>query len=275
LAELAARCYSSSFPASSRLDERVLGPACAVESNGLEDARFVRFVDDDDAVTYHATYTAYDGRAIRQQLLTTTDFATFTSSPLLDAAAADKGMALFPRRIAGRYHALCRSDGARISLGVSDDLRRWPTSVPLDVAVTTWSSVQSGNCGSPIELDEGWLVLTHGVGAMRTYSMGALLLDLDDPSIVVGQTVDPLIVPRPGERDGYVPNVIYSCGGLRHGDVVVVPLGLADCRIGFAAFTIADVLGAMTTPAHSANEREPPWPTSHHASTSRRRPARA
>ena len=254
LAELAARCYASSFPASSRLDERILGPACAVESNGLEDARFVRFVDG-GAVTYHATYTAFDGRVARQQLLTTTDFVTFTFAPLLGAAAADKGMALFPRKIGGRYHALCRSDGARSSVAVSDDIRRWPASTPLDVADTAWSSVQTGNCGSPIELDEGWLVLTHGVGAMRTYSIGALLLDLDDPSIVVGQTVDPLVVARPGERDGYVPNVVYSCGGLRHRDVVVVPLGLADCRIGFAAFTVADVLGAMTPPAHSTNAK--------------------
>jgi predicted GH43/DUF377 family glycosyl hydrolase len=245
LTDRAARCYEASFPATSTLDERILSPACAVESNGLEDARFVRFVDD-GAITYHATYTAYDGSAIKQQLLTTTDFVTFTSAPLLGPAAADKGMALFPRKIGGRFHALCRSDGARNALAVSDDIRRWPASTPLEVADTPWSSVQAGNCGPPIELDEGWLVLTHGVGAMRTYSIGALLLDLDDPSIVLGQTVEPLIAPLPDERDGYVPNVVYSCGALRHGDLIVVPLGLADCRIGFATFTIADALDAMT-----------------------------
>ena len=254
LAARAARCYAVQFPAESDLAERVLTPACDVESNGLEDARFVHFVDDDGTTTYHATYTAYDGAAIAQQLLTTTDFESFTSVPLLGAAAANKGLALFPRRIGGQYHALSRCDGERNALSVSDDLRRWPTATPLEVVDQTWSSVQLGNCGSPIELDEGWLVLTHGVGAMRTYSIGALLLDIDDPTVVIGQTTRPLIAPRPADQDGYVPNVVYSCGSLRHGDHLVVPLGIADCRIGFATLSIAAVLallldGAATTPS--------------------------
>ena len=245
LLERASRCYAVRFESSSDLDERVLVPVCAAESNGLEDARFVRFVEDDDTATYYATYTAYDGTTIAQQLLATADFETFTSFPMLGDAAANKGLALFPRRIRGRYHALSRSDGANNALAVSDDLRHWPTATPLDVIGQTWSSVQLGNCGSPIELDEGWLVLTHGVGAMRTYSIGALLLDIDDPTIVVGQTTQPLIAPGPDDRDGYVPNVVYSCGALRCGNHLVVPLGISDSRIRFATIAIPSILGAM------------------------------
>jgi predicted GH43/DUF377 family glycosyl hydrolase len=241
----AARCYAVQFAPESDLAERALTPGCDVESNGLEDARFVRFADDDATTTYYATYTAYDGSAIAQQLLATTDFISFTSVPLLGDGAANKGLALFPRRIGGRFHALSRCDGERNAHAVSDDLRYWPTATPLDVSDQTWSSVQLGNCGTPIELDEGWLVLTHGVGAMRTYSIGALLLDLDDPTIVIGQTTRPLIAPRPDEQDGYVPNVVYSCGALRHGDHLVVPLGIADCRIGFATLSISAVLGTL------------------------------
>ena len=259
----AARCYAVRFPAGAALEERVLTPVCDVESNGVEDARFVRFVDDDGTPTYYATYTGYDGSAIAQQLLATTDFESFTSFPLLGAAAANKGLALFPRRIGGRYHALSRCDGERNALAVSDDLRRWPTATPLDVADQTWSSVQLGNCGSPIELDEGWLVLTHGVGAMRTYSIGALLLDIDDPSVVIGHTAGALIAPRPDDQDGYVPNVVYSCGSLRHGDHLVVPLGIADSRIGFATLSISAVLAVLLDGA----DRTPPidQEASHHA----------
>jgi predicted GH43/DUF377 family glycosyl hydrolase len=246
MAERASRCYAVRFEASSDLSERVLHPARPMESNGVEDARFVRFVDDDDSVTYLAPYTAYDGANISQQLLSTTDFREFTSFPLLGAGAANKGLALFPRRIAGRYHALCRCDGERNALAVTDDLRLWPSATPLDVAPATWSSVQVGNCGSPIELPEGWLVLTHGVGAMRTYSIGALLLDLDDPSLVIAQTVEPLLRPSADDQDGYVPNVVYSCGALRHGDRLFVPFGIADCRIGFATVSIVGLLGAMS-----------------------------
>ncbi len=241
----AARCYTVRFAPDSDLAERVLTPTCDVESNGMEDARFVQFADDDGATTYYAPYTAYDGSAIAQQLLATQDFETFTSVPLLGDGAANKGLALFPRRIGGRYHALSRCDGERNALAVSDDLRYWPTARPLDVRDQTWSSVQLGNCGSPIELDEGWLVLTHGVGAMRTYSIGALLLDIDDPSVVLGQTTRPLIAPRPDERDGYVPNVVYSCGAIRHGDHLVVPLGIADSRVGFATLSISAVLAVL------------------------------
>ncbi len=246
--ERASRCYAVEFPASSALDERVLTPSCAAESNGIEDARFVRFVGEDGAVTYYAAYTAYDGVAIRQQLLETTDFRRFTSSPLLGHAAGNKGLALFPRAIDGAFYALSRHDGAANFVARSHDVRHWPTAVPLPVADRVWSCVQVGNCGSPIELDQGWLVLTHGVGPMRTYSVGALLLDLHDPTIVLGQTDHPLIAPLPGDRDGYVPNVVYSCGALRHADRILLPLGTADSRISFATLAVADVLDALTAP---------------------------
>ena len=246
--ERASRCYAVEFPASTALDERVLTPSCAAESNGIEDARFVRFVGDDGAATYYATYTAYDGVAIRQQLLETTDFRRFTSSPLLGHAAGNKGLALFPRAIDGVFYALSRHDGAANSVARSHDMRHWPTAVPLPVADRVWGCVQVGNGGSPIELDQGWLVLIHGVGPMRTYSIGALLLDLHDPTIVLGQTDHPLIAPPADDRDGYVPNVVYSCGALRHDDRILVPLGTADSRISFATLTVADVLDALTAP---------------------------
>lgn len=250
MVERTSRCYGARFPGDSELSERVLHPARPMESHGLEDARFVRFLDDDAAVTYLAPYTAYDGSSISQQMLSTTDFESFTSYPLIGPGAANKGLALFPRRIDGRFHALSRCDGERNALTISDDRHHWPTATPLDVTSAAWSSVQLGNCGSPIELDEGWLVLTHGVGAMRTYSIGALLLDLDDPSIVIGQTAEPLISPGPDDQNGYVPNVVYSCGALRHGDRLFVPLGVADSRIGFATLAISDVLAALQDGAH-------------------------
>ena len=246
--ERASRCYTVEFPRSAPLEERVLTPSCAAESNGVEDARFVRFTGDDGVVTYYATYTAYDGEAIRQQVLETTDFQTFDSSPLLGEAAGNKGLALFPRPIGGEFFALSRHDGAINSVARSDDIRHWRTAVPLRAADRVWSCVQVGNCGSPIELDEGWLVLTHGVGPMRTYSIGALLLDLDDPTIVLGQTEHPLIEPTPGDRNGYVPNVVYSCGALRHADRILVPLGTADSRISFVTLNVADVLNSLTDP---------------------------
>lgn len=242
---LATRCSRVRFPDDSSIDERTLTPASAIESHGLEDARFVRFTDADGSVAYHGAYTAYDGSSIAQQLLTTTDFQTFTVSPLVGPGAANKGMALFPRRIRGRFHALSRSDGRRNAITVSDDIRRWPAATPLEVRIEPWSSVQLGNCGSPLELDDGWLVLTHGVGAMRTYSIGALLLDLDDPTIVRAQSVRPLVTAGPDDRDGYVPNVVYSCGSLLHGDNLVVPVGIADHRIGFSVLALTDVLATL------------------------------
>lgn len=245
LLELAARNYTVDFPRETELAERVLAPATRVESNGMEDARFVRFVDDDASVAYHATYTAYDGRDVAQQRLTTTDFATFTSSPLVGAAAANKGMALFPRRVGGRFAALTRHDGCNNALAFSDDLGYWPTAVPLAASTEPWETVQVGNCGSPIETDEGWLVLTHGVGPMRTYSIGAMLLDLDVPTRILGRLRQPLLAPLPKEQNGYVPNVVYSCGALLHGATLVVPYGVGDREIALATVSLRDLLHAM------------------------------
>jgi predicted GH43/DUF377 family glycosyl hydrolase len=246
LRALGARTYTATFVEPGELGERVLYPATGVEANGMEDARFVRFVEDDGEVTYRATYTAFDGHELALQLLTTTDFVTFGVAPVLGAAAANKGLALFPRRIGGRYAALSRHDGATNSVAYSDDQRKWPTATPLVWAVEPWESVQVGNCGSPIETDAGWLVLTHGVGPMRTYSIGACLLDLDEPTRVIGRLHRPLLSPLPSEQDGYVPNVVYSCGGLVHDDTLVVPFGIGDRSIGFATASVAELLCEMT-----------------------------
>jgi predicted GH43/DUF377 family glycosyl hydrolase len=248
LRELAARSYQVSFAVAPALGSRVLFPATSDERRGAEDARFVRFVDDDGSATYHATYTAFDGLHISQQLLTTSDFATFTSSPLLGAAAANKGLALFPRRIGGRFVALSRHDGSTNGIAATDDIRHWPTVTPLDMGTEPWETIQTGNCGSPVETDAGWLVLTHGVGPMREYSIGAVLLDLDDPCTVIGRLVEPLLTPQPDEQDGYVPNVVYSCGALRHGSTLVIPFGIGDANIGFASADIDAVLAAMVDP---------------------------
>jgi len=245
LRHLAARSYKAEFEPTSDLGERVLYPATAVEINGIEDARFVRFVDDDGTVTYYGTCTAFDGTAVVQELFATEDFASFDVSPLLGAGATNKGLALFPRRINGRYHALSRHDGASNGIASSDDIRRWPTVTQLDCPAVVWEALQVGNCGPPIETDHGWLVLTHGVGPMRTYSIGALLLDLDEPTKVVGRLRTPILTPQPGEQDGYVPNVLYSCGALLHGPNLMIPFGIGDSTIGFATFALADLVAAM------------------------------
>lgn len=245
LRDLASRTYTATFPATSALSERVLVPATSVESNGIEDARFVRFVDDEGAVTYHATYTAFDGLDVVQQLLSTEDLVTFRSSPLVGAAAANKGMALFPRKIDGRFAALSRFDGSGNAVAFSDDLTYWPSATPVTCPSAAWEAVQVGNCGPPIETDHGWLVLTHGVGPMRTYSIGAWLLDRDDPTQLIGHLRAPLLSPQPDEQDGYVPNVVYSCGGLVHHETLLIPYGIGDSTIGFATAPLAGVIEAM------------------------------
>jgi predicted GH43/DUF377 family glycosyl hydrolase len=245
LRELAARAYTSQFPPTSQLVERVLYPATSVESNGVEDARFVRFVDDDGTVTYYATYTAFDGKDVVQQLLATSDFSSFSSSPVLGAAAANKGLALFPRRIDGRFVALSRHDGASNAVAFSEDIRQWSTPIPLERPSGPWEALQVGNCGSPIETDEGWIVLTHGVGPMRTYSIGAWLLDLEDPTKIISRLRHPLLTPRPDEQDGYVPNVVYSCGAVLHGSTLLIPYGIGDRSVGFATVHTDALLAAL------------------------------
>jgi predicted GH43/DUF377 family glycosyl hydrolase len=244
LRAIAACSYRASFPIDSALAERVLLPVVAVESNGLEDARFVRFVDD-GVVTYLATYTAYDGERISQQLLQTDDFRTFAMSPMVGPAASNKGLALFPRRIDGRFAALSRHDRETNAVAFSDSIGVWSEATTIQVPERDWDLVQLGNCGPPIETDDGWLVLTHGVGPMRTYSIGAILLDLDDPTKVLGVLPEPLLSPEPDEQDGYVPNVVYSCGALLHDDTLVVPYGVADSAIAVATVSWSELRDAM------------------------------
>lgn len=242
---IADRTYSIEFPYGIALSERVLWPATDAEAAGMEDARFVRFVDGDGSVTYYATYTAYSGSQISQQLLETTDFRSFTSTPLVGRAAANKGLALFPRRINGRFAAMSRSDRESNTLTFSEDICVWTSTLPCQRPVEAWEALQIGNCGPPIETDAGWLVLTHGVGPMRTYGIGAILLDLDDPTRVLGRLRKPLLTPEADERDGYVPNVVYSCGALVHANTLVLPYGIGDVSIGMATIQVPELLDAL------------------------------
>ncbi|MEZ0053982.1 putative GH43/DUF377 family glycosyl hydrolase [Mycobacterium sp. MAA66] len=242
---IAARFYAVEFADDTTLSERVLWPAMEAERAGMEDARFVRFADDDGAVTYYATYTAYSGSRISQQLLETTDFESFTSRPLVGRFAANKGMALFPRRIHGHYVAMSRSDRETNTVALADDLLVWSSGSPCQQPVEAWEVLQLGNCGPPIETDAGWLVLTHGVGPMRTYSIGAILLDSDDPTRVIGRLRRPLLSPAHDEQNGYVPNVVYSCGALVHAGTLVIPYGIADGAIGIATAPLSQLLDAF------------------------------
>jgi predicted GH43/DUF377 family glycosyl hydrolase len=237
--------YQVEFPDETQISERVLWPQAPPEYHGMEDARFVRFTDDDGTVTYYATYTAFDRGNISLQLLQTTDFRRFASSPMAGAAALGKGLALFPRRIGGRFMALTRADRETNGVASSDDIRHWASFEMLQLPQEHWEVLQLGNCGSPIETDQGWLVLTHGVGAMRTYALGALLLDLEQPHRVLARTIEPILFPDQTQRDGYVPNVVYSCGGIAHGDHLVLPYGIADQRIAICTFSISELIDAM------------------------------
>jgi predicted GH43/DUF377 family glycosyl hydrolase len=245
IGSIAARCYAIGFPSDLPLSERVLWPSSEAEQAGMEDARFVRFVDDDGAVTFYATYTAYSGTHISQQLLKTKDFQSFTSVPLVGPAAANKGLAMFPRPINGRYAAMSRSDRESNTIAFTDHPSVWSTASPCQQPTEAWEVLQLGNCGPPIETDAGWLVLTHGVGPMRTYSIGAILLDRDDPTRVIGRLTQPLLSPTLDEQNGYVPNVVYSCGALVHADTLVIPYGICDSAIGIATVPLPDLLVAI------------------------------
>ncbi len=244
---IAERSYSIRFEDGTPLSEQMLMPEMSAESKGMEDARFVRFVDDDGGVTFFASYTAYDGTDIGQQLLETKDFAHFSSSPMVGTAAANKGLALFPRRIGGRFAALSRSDRESNTIAYSQNPRRWEDVIACQAPAASWEVVQLGNCGSPIETDAGWLVLTHGVGPMRTYNIGAILLDLEDPSRIVGRLHEPLLSPALDEQDGYVPNVVYSCGALLHAGTLVLPYGIGDSAIGVATVPVDELLASLRT----------------------------
>jgi predicted GH43/DUF377 family glycosyl hydrolase len=237
--------YDTEFPDDSRIAERVLLPTGPTESHGMEDARFVRFVDDDGTVTYYATYTAFDGVHVAPQLLETADFRRFRITQLTGPAAKNKGLALFPRRVGGRYVALSRWDRERNAVVTSDDCRSWEAATTLQSPERPWELLQLGNCGSPVETPEGWLVLTHGVGPMRVYSIGAVLLDLDDPTRMLARLSAPLLSPDDTERDGYVPNVVYSCGALLYGNSLVLPYGIADATVGIALVPIRELLDRL------------------------------
>jgi predicted GH43/DUF377 family glycosyl hydrolase len=245
IGQVAAATYDVEFPADTSVSERLLWPSAPVESHGMEDARLVRFVDDGGVVTYYGTYTAYNGTDITLQLLATQDFRQFHLSPMAGRVAQNKGMALFPRLINGRYAVLSRWDRESTSIGYSDDLRIWTDSKPLQVPLYGWEVIQVGNCGPPIETSQGWLVLTHGVGPMRVYGIGAILLDLDDPTVVRARLRRPLLTATAAGRDGYVPNVVYSCGALLHGHVLTIPYGIGDRSIGFAQADLTELLGHM------------------------------
>ncbi len=237
--------YVTTFPADTALSERVIFPAGPHETHGMEDARFVLFTDDDGRSTYYATYTAYDGFEILPQLIQTDDFVTFRITTLNGPAAQNKGMALFPRRIGGRYVMLSRRDRENLHLATSTDVRHWSDVTELHRPSRPWELLQIGNCGSPVETEEGWLVITHGVGPMRRYVLGALLLDLEDPRRVLGYLREPLLAPEGGEREGYVPNVVYSCGVLKNGDDIVLPYGLSDAAVGIAIISIPELLATL------------------------------
>lgn len=239
--QIASSGYDLEFDAETSLSERLLWPTAPTERNGMEDARLVRFSDDGE-VTYQATYTAYDGTSIDTKLLSTKDFRRFQITAVAGRPTRNKGLALFPRRIRGRYYAVSRWDRESLSLAGSTDGQTWEQLATIYPPSQAWDLIQVGNGGSPIETPHGWLLLTHGVGPMRSYGLGAILLDLDDPSIVLGCLRRPLLTPNADERDGYVPNVVYTCGALLHDGILTIPYGISDGAIGFAQAPLAELL---------------------------------
>jgi predicted GH43/DUF377 family glycosyl hydrolase len=245
LEQLAAAQYTVRFPAASALDQRVLLPGGPAESRGLEDLRLVVFTEPDGTTSYRGTYTAFNGSEVAPALLHTTDFLTFHSQQLTGIGAQNKGMALFPRTLEGRCFALSRWDRESTSLAASADLSHWDVLCTLQQPGHPWEVIQVGNCGSPLETAAGWLVLTHGVGPMRQYGIGAMLLDLEDPRRVLGTLDEPLLTPTDDEREGYVPNVVYSCGAMLHGRTVVLPYGCSDSSVRFALVDLDQLLSRL------------------------------
>lgn len=240
------RSYAVSFSSDSELSDRILWPHASAEWRGMEDLRLVKFSEPTGGTFYFGTYTAFDGRSVSQQMLRTSDFASFEMFPATGKSATGKGLALFPRLIDGRFAALSRCDGETNSIAFSDTPDRWTLREELQSPRDCWELVQVGNCGSPLETEAGWLVLTHSVGPMRTYTIGAILLDLEDPARVIGRLPQPLIQPEDLSRDGYVPNVVYSCGGMIQGEHLVIPFGITDQSIGIATAHVQDLLDRMT-----------------------------
>ena len=235
--------YSREVP----LSERIIFPYSPAESNGVEDARFVGFSDEDGNTRYYATYTAYDGKKIQSQLLETSDFLRFTVHKFAGSEVKNKGMALFPRKVNGKYAMLSRQDNENNYIMYSDNLYSWDSKQYLSEPVYSWELIQIGNCGSPIETERGWLVLTHGVGPVRTYSIGAMLLDLNDPGKVIGRLKEPLISADETEREGYVPNVVYTCGSIVKDDELIIPYAVSDYAGSFAKVKLTDLLNELTS----------------------------
>ncbi len=233
------------FSKDTDISDRVIFPISDFESKGIEDARFVRFTDDNGKIVYYATYTAYDGIHIMPKLLKTNDFYEFKTSPLNGAGAKNKNLALFPRKINGKYAMLSRIDGWNNYLMYSDNINEWENPIKIQSPEYPWEFVQIGNCGSPIETEYGWLVITHAVGSMRKYTIGASLLDIDNPEVEIGRLKDPLIVPNPDEREGYVPNVVYSCGSIVHNGELILPYGHSDHSSGFATVNLKMLLDRL------------------------------
>jgi len=242
---LASSHYEIMFSMDTDISERVIFPISNNEKNGIEDARFVKFTDDNGEVTYYATYTAYDGVTILPKLITTKNFYHFKITPINGQIGRNKGMALFPRKINGQYAMLCRIDGINNYISFSDNLNRWNNAKLLQEPKYPWEFVQVGNCGSPIETKEGWLVLTHAVGQMREYVVGACLYDLENPEKEIGRLKMPLMIPNEIEREGYVPNVIYSCGSIIHNDKLCIPYAMSDYASSFATVNLEDLLGEL------------------------------
>lgn len=233
--------YEVTFSRDTGLSERVIFPVSETESNGLEDARFVRFTDG-ESVQYYATYTAYNGYTILPKLLVTDDFYQFEALPLHGQHVQNKGMSLFPRKLKGRYAMIGRCDGVNLYLLYSNDIHYWSEVLPLESPLYPWEFVQIGNSGSPIETNEGWLLINHGVGPMRTYCLSASLLDLEDPTRVIGRLPEPILIPNGDEREGYVPNVVYSCGSIIHAGELVIPYAMADSASSFATIPMDSLL---------------------------------
>ena len=237
--------YEMSFRPDHLISERVIFPVSENENRGIEDARFVKFIDDNGEVTYYATYTAYNGFTILPQLIETKDFIKFNILTLNGKAIQNKGMALFPRKINGNYIMLSRQDGENNHIMFSDNIHFWQKSEIIQQPTHPWEFIQIGNCGSPLETDEGWIVLTHGVGPMREYCIGAMLLDLENPAKITARLEEPLLAPHEEEREGYVPNVVYTCGGIIHNDELVIPYAMSDIMSGIATVGVSKLINCM------------------------------
>lgn len=233
--------YEVQFNCNDELSEKVIYPAAGCECNGIEDARFVKFTDDGGEVTYYATYTAYNGVDIFPKLLETKDFVNFKINQLRGEFSKNKGMALFPRKVNGKYMMISRVDGENLFIMESDDIYNWDNAKLLKVPENPWEFVQIGNCGSPVETDYGWVLLTHGVGPMRQYCIGITLLDIVEPSRIINNMVEPLIIPAEDEREGYVPNVVYSCGAIVHNDNLIIPYAMSDTCSGIITTSVSEL----------------------------------